>query len=150
MSRLIELGRERGLRLHSSKRTMDWPGKAVLVPCDPFVLASLLDVGSGRGAFYLVVRCINEFADLPVTAIDRLDHRSAGHRGGATRRHHEFDGNLTAEATALPFGNAASTWLRCWNSGTYSQCGIRVAAKAVESRRGAIVRLGSVEARRES
>lgn len=71
---LIQLGQERGLRLHRFKRTMGLPRvHAVLGILRSIGPAELLDIGSGRGAFLWPL--LDAFPWLPVTAIDTLEHR---------------------------------------------------------------------------
>ena len=102
---LIRLGRERGLRLHRFKRTMGLPRVArVLGALKGIGPAGLLDIGSGRGAFLWPL--LDAFPWLPVTALDRLEHRVAGiqavHDGGVE--------SLTAvrgDVTALAFEDAS-------------------------------------------
>lgn len=73
---LVELGGERGLRLHRFKRSMALPrvtrALGVLRALAP---ADLFDVGSGRGAFLWPL--LDAFPWLPVTALDRLEYRVA-------------------------------------------------------------------------
>lgn len=76
MQTLLRLGQEQGLRLHRFKRTMDLPRvRKVLGMLRGLQPTSLLDIGSGRGAFLWPL--LDAFPDLPVTAIDLLDHRVA-------------------------------------------------------------------------
>lgn len=73
---LLRLGQEQGLRLHRFKRTMDLPRvRKVLGILRGLQPTNLLDIGSGRGAFLWPL--LDAFPDLPVTAIDLLDHRAA-------------------------------------------------------------------------
>lgn len=98
---VIRLGREAGLRLHRFKRTMELARVArVLGVLKGIGPASLLDVGSGRGAFLWPL--LDAFPGLPVTALDRLPYRvediQAVHDGGVE--------TLTAaqgDVTALAF-----------------------------------------------
>lgn len=85
MEQVIQLGIEHGLRLHRFKRTMDLPRvRRVLGMLRGLQPASLLDVGSGRGAFLWPL--LEAFPVLPVTTIDLLDYRVADmqavHDGG--------------------------------------------------------------------
>ena len=82
------MGRERGLRLHRFKRTMGLPRVArVLGVLRSLQPRDLLDIGSGRGVFLWPL--IEEFPELEVTALDRLEHRIASLRqvvaGGCPR-----------------------------------------------------------------
>ncbi|MBO0857347.1 MAG: class I SAM-dependent methyltransferase [Chloracidobacterium sp.] len=82
---LIELGKARGLRLHKFKRQADLPRVrnvlGVLRGLDP---ASLLDIGSGRGAFLWPL--LDSFPNLEVIALDnnpaRITDIDAVRRGG--------------------------------------------------------------------
>jgi ubiquinone/menaquinone biosynthesis C-methylase UbiE len=101
IGQLIQLGRDQGLRLHRFKQTMDLARvRNVLGVLKGLQPASLLDIGSGRGAFLWPL--LAEFPYLAVTALDLLDYRVADmqaiHNGGIT--------NLTAlnmDATVLTF-----------------------------------------------
>jgi hypothetical protein len=74
LAALIQLGRERGLRLHRFKRTMGLPRvHAVLGILRGIGPSELLDIGSGRGAFLWPL--LDALPWLPVTAVDVLDHR---------------------------------------------------------------------------
>jgi 2-polyprenyl-3-methyl-5-hydroxy-6-metoxy-1,4-benzoquinol methylase len=82
---LIELGHQRGLRLHRFKRSMELPRVArVLGALKGIQPTDLLDVGSGRGAFLWPL--LDAFPWLPVTAVDLLGYRVADiqavHDGG--------------------------------------------------------------------
>lgn len=73
---LIERGLAAGLRLHKFKRTMGLDRvRRVIGMLYGLQPASLLDIGSGRGAFLWTL--LDAFPDLPVTCIDVLDHRVA-------------------------------------------------------------------------
>lgn len=102
---LLAAARKAGVRWHKFKRKSGPPrvtqALAMLEGLDP---ETLLDIGSGRGAFLwpLVAR----FEELAVTAVDRLAHRVADieavHAGGIARvRAQEGD------VTALPFADAS-------------------------------------------
>ncbi len=84
----VLLGKAHGLKMHRFKRTLDLPRvRAVLGALQGIQPADLLDVGTGRGVFLWPL--LDAFAELPVTAIDVLDHRvemlEAVRRGGQTR-----------------------------------------------------------------
>lgn len=73
---LIQMGLDAGLRLHRFKRTMDLPRvRKVLGILKGLRPTSLLDIGSGRGAFLWPL--LDAFPALPVTALDLLDYRVA-------------------------------------------------------------------------
>jgi len=105
LTALVELGRERGLRLHRYKRTMGLARVArVLGVLRGLAPASLLDVGSGRGVFLWPL--LEAFPELAVTATDRLEHRV---RDLECAR----DGGLESlavsrlDATAMPFADGS-------------------------------------------
>jgi len=76
MQALIRLGVEAGLRLHRFKRTMALARvQKVLGILKGLHPASLLDIGSGRGAFLWPL--LDAFPALPVTMLDLLDYRVA-------------------------------------------------------------------------
>ena len=82
---LLEMGRQRELKTHYFKRHEALPRvKAVLGFLRGVRPESLLDVGSGRGAFLFPF--IREFPQVPVTSLDILDRRvallNAVHDGG--------------------------------------------------------------------
>ena len=98
---LLAAGRERGLRLRRFKRTAELPRvRMVLGVLKGFAPATLLDVGSGRGAFLWPL--LDELPALDVTAIDVLQHRvddiNTVARGGVQR----LRGELVA-AEQLPW-----------------------------------------------
>ena len=85
---MVQLGLQKGLRLHKFKRTSELPRvrKVLgmlrgLAPCD------LLDIGSGRGVFLWPL--LDAFSWLPVLALDRNPQRiediHAVRRGGIAR-----------------------------------------------------------------
>jgi SAM-dependent methyltransferase len=102
---LLAAAREAGIRWHKFKRKSGPPRVTqVLSMLEALTPSSLLDIGSGRGAFLwpLVAR----FETLAVTAVDRLDHRvrdiEAVHAGGITR----IRGQL-GDVTELAFADDA-------------------------------------------
>jgi ubiquinone/menaquinone biosynthesis C-methylase UbiE len=95
----IGLGRARGLRLHKFKRQAELPRvRKVLGVLQGFAPASLLDIGSGRGAFLWPL--LDSFPHMKVIALDRNPARVADieavRRGG--RRNLR---SLLADATAI-------------------------------------------------
>jgi ubiquinone/menaquinone biosynthesis C-methylase UbiE len=73
---IIQAGLNAGLRLHKFKRNVELPRvKKALGILRGLAPTSLLDVGSGRGTFLFPL--LNEFADLPVTAIDINEQRAS-------------------------------------------------------------------------
>lgn len=102
-SALLAAAREAGLRWNKFKRK-DGPPRVtrVLSLLEGMQPATLLDIGSGRGAFLWPL--VGRFEQLEVTAIDRLSHRvrdiEAVRTGGIARvRGHQHD------VTALPFAD---------------------------------------------
>lgn len=86
--RALEEGRAKGLRLHSFKRTAGLARvRRVLGILKGFAPRTLLDVGSGRGAFLWPL--LDEIDGVEVTAIDvradRVDAIDAVRRGGVHR-----------------------------------------------------------------
>jgi ubiquinone/menaquinone biosynthesis C-methylase UbiE len=82
---LISLGRDRGLRLHKFKRQAELPRvRKVLGVLQGLAPASLLDIGSGRGAFLWPL--LDAFPHLSVIALDQNPTRvvdiDAVRRGG--------------------------------------------------------------------
>jgi 2-polyprenyl-3-methyl-5-hydroxy-6-metoxy-1,4-benzoquinol methylase len=95
---VIAAGPEAGLRLHRFKRTMGLPRvrKSLGALCG-LAPESLLDAGSGRGAFLWPL--LDAFPDLPVTTLDLLAHRVADMeavRAGGVSQLHPFLGDATA------------------------------------------------------
>lgn len=95
-----------GLKLHRFKRSSQLPRvKAVLGALRGFGASSLVDLGSGRGAF--VWPLLDALPQLSVVATDRLDYRAKLyadiHRGGIERVH-----GARADITALPFAGEAA------------------------------------------
>lgn len=95
----IGLGRARGLRLHKFKRQAELPRvRKVLGVLQGLAPASLLDIGSGRGAFLWPL--LDSFQHMKVIALDRNPARVADidavRRGG--RRNLRA---LLADATAI-------------------------------------------------
>lgn len=83
--RLLELGKEAGLKTHCFKRHEALPRvRAVMGFLRGVQPQSLLDVGSGRGVFLFPF--MREFPRVPVTSLDLLDRRvallAAIHDGG--------------------------------------------------------------------
>jgi ubiquinone/menaquinone biosynthesis C-methylase UbiE len=102
---LLAAAREAGLRWNKFKRLSGLPRVTqVLSMLEGIEPASMLDIGSGRGAFLWPL--VAQFDQLAVTAVDRLAHRVADieavHAGGIAR----VRGQL-GDVTALPFGDAS-------------------------------------------
>jgi ubiquinone/menaquinone biosynthesis C-methylase UbiE len=75
-SDLIQFGLDQNLALHRFKRTSELPRvKRVLGTLFALRPATLLDIGSGRGAFLWPL--LDAIPSLHVTALDRLEHRVA-------------------------------------------------------------------------
>ncbi len=86
--RALEAAKSHGLRLHRFKRTAGLPRvRKVLGALKGFAPHTLLDIGSGRGAFLWPL--LDEMPAVRVTAIDLLPHRvddmEAVRRGGVER-----------------------------------------------------------------
>lgn len=74
LARVADEGRQAGLKLHHFKQRDDLPRvSAVLGFLQGVQPETLLDVGSGRGAFLFPF--LRDFPDTPVTAVDLLPHR---------------------------------------------------------------------------
>ncbi|MGZ3601842.1 MAG: class I SAM-dependent methyltransferase [Ktedonobacterales bacterium] len=102
---IIQAGLDSGLRLHRFKRTMGLPRvDKVLGILRGLQPDTLLDIGSGRGAFLWSL--LDAFPDLHVTCADILEHRVAGiqavHDGGVATL-----AAVRADATALPFADGS-------------------------------------------
>ncbi len=100
---LIELGKARGLRLHKFKRQAELPRvRRVLGVLQGITPGSLLDIGSGRGAFLWPL--LDSFPHLPVIAMDhnpiRVVDIDAVRRGGWGNLR-----SLLADATAIALAN---------------------------------------------
>jgi ubiquinone/menaquinone biosynthesis C-methylase UbiE len=102
---LIAAGLAAGLRLHRFKRTMGLPRvRKTLGALRGLTPVSLLDIGSGRGAFLWPL--LDAFPELPVTTLDLLAHRVADMeavRAGGVERLHPLHG----DATTMPFEGRA-------------------------------------------
>jgi 2-polyprenyl-3-methyl-5-hydroxy-6-metoxy-1,4-benzoquinol methylase len=102
---LIAAGLAAGLRLHRFKRTMELPRvRKTLGALRGLAPETLLDVGSGRGAFLWPL--LDAYPELPVTTLDLLAHRVADMeavRAGGVERLRPLQG----DATAMPFDDRA-------------------------------------------
>lgn len=101
----IARGDRDGLRLHRFKRTNQLPRvRAVLGTLRGFGAASLVDIGSGRGAF--VWPLLDALPGVAITATDLLDRRARMFaqvaRGGISRL-----SAIQCDATALPLADGA-------------------------------------------
>src|SRR5688572_5985487 len=73
---LFRLGQAAGLKLHKFKKTMGLPRvKKVLGLLSGLYPESLLDIGTGRGAFLWPL--LDAFPELPVCAVDAVTQRAA-------------------------------------------------------------------------
>lgn len=102
---LFRAGLAHGLKMHKFKRNADLPRvRRVLSMLAGLAPASLLDVGSGRGAFLWPL--LDAFPELDVTSIDMLEQRAtdlaAVSRGGIARLH-----AAQMDATSLSFSDGA-------------------------------------------
>ena len=95
---LVEYGREQGLRVHKFKRSAELPRvRRVLGVLRSLGPTSLLDIGSGRGAFLWPL--LDAFPELRVTALDRSPQRVAdleAVRWGGVERLTPTSGDVTA------------------------------------------------------
>ncbi len=87
-ARLLAIAHTRGWRLHRFKRTAGLPRvRKVIGVLKGFAPQTLLDIGTGRGAFLWPL--LDQMPALQVTAIDALQHRvddiNAMRRGGIER-----------------------------------------------------------------
>lgn len=85
IAQLVRLARTHELRLHRFKRSMELPRvQKILGILKGLQPTSLLDIGTGRGAFLWPL--LDIWPTLPVTCVDRLDYRvtdlQAVHDGG--------------------------------------------------------------------
>ena len=85
---VVDQARAAGLKLHRFKRTTTLPRvRAVIGALRAIAPQSLLDVGTGRGAFLWPL--LDAFPEMPVAAIEpdprRFGHLDAVHRGGLER-----------------------------------------------------------------
>ncbi|HEY0757266.1 MAG TPA: class I SAM-dependent methyltransferase [Ktedonobacteraceae bacterium] len=101
IARLVALAQAHELRLHRFKRSMDLPRvHKVLGILKGLQPTTLLDIGTGRGAFLWPL--LDAWPHLPVTCIDRLAYRvndlQALHAGGVAQLQAIY-GNVTQ----LPF-----------------------------------------------
>jgi ubiquinone/menaquinone biosynthesis C-methylase UbiE len=102
----IARGERDGLRLHRFKRMNQLSRiRAVLGALRGFAATSVVDFGSGRGAFVWPV--LDALPELTLTATDLLDHRARlfadVRRGGIVTLH-----AIRCDATALPLADGAA------------------------------------------
>jgi SAM-dependent methyltransferase len=102
----VERGERDGLRLHRFKRTSGLPRvRAVLGALRGFGASSIVDLGSGRGAF--VWPLLDALPAVTITTTDVLEHRALAFaqvaRGGIERVR-----AIRCDATALPLADESS------------------------------------------
>lgn len=100
---LVVLGKEKGLRLHKFKRSMELPRvRKVLGIIKGLQPSSLLDIGSGRGNFLWPLLDAFPYLDITATDIDemRTNGINAVQRGGFCNLKDEV-----IDATSISFGN---------------------------------------------
>lgn len=74
IEQLIQLGREKGLKLHRFKKTMGLPRVSKVIGyLHAFYPQTLLDIGTGRGVFLWPF--METFPNTEVTSLDILPHR---------------------------------------------------------------------------
>lgn len=74
IEQLIQLGREKGLKLHRFKKTMGLPRVSKVIGyLHAFYPKTLLDIGTGRGVFLWPF--METFTNTEVTSLDILSHR---------------------------------------------------------------------------
>jgi ubiquinone/menaquinone biosynthesis C-methylase UbiE len=132
----IELGVARGLKLHRFKRTMELQRiKPVLGALRAFGVQTLVDLGSGRGAF---VWPLLEALPVQVIATDLLDHRAKLFadvaRGGVPRL-----AGVRADATALPYADDAVDCVTALEVLEHLHAPERAVAEAVRVSRVAVI-----------
>ncbi len=102
---ILQIGREAGLRLHRFKRTMGLARvERVLGTLRGIAPESLLDIGSGRGAFLWPLS--DAMPWLEITACDRLDYRVADIRAVRDGGFANLNAQLQ-DATNLSFPDAS-------------------------------------------
>ena len=145
---LIAAGLAAGLRLHRFKRTMGLPRvRKTLGALRGLAPESLLDVGSGRGAFLWPL--LDSFPALPVTTLDLLAHRVADmdavRAGGVWRLH-----PVLGDATAMPFEDRAFDGVTALEVLEHIPDAGRALAECCRVARRFVDRLVSEQARRQS